>query len=162
MIHFALKCEPAGHGFDGWFRSNDDFERQKANALVVCPVCGSSAVSKALMKPAVGSGSGETRDAVPEAGQGAAAQPPAGEPASSGYANAEVAKAFAQLQAIAREVRAKADYVGPKFAEEARKIHYGESDARQIYGEASRKEVESLSEEGIAAIPLPPLPEDKN
>ena len=63
---------------------------------------------------------------------------------------------------MAREVRAKADYVGPNFAEEARRIHYGEADERRIYGEASPVEVKGLMEEGIAALPLPPLPEDKN
>lgn len=153
MISFALRCEPQGHGFDGWFRSGDDFEAQAKRGLVACPVCGSTEIGKALMRPSIGKGGGADQDT----GATAAATPPGG-----GYVNAEAAKAFARLQEMARELRAKADYVGPRFAEEARRIHYGESEARQIYGEASPAEVKGLSEEGIAALPLPSLPEDKN
>jgi hypothetical protein len=150
VISFALRCEPRGHGFDGWFRSGDDFETQADKGLVECPVCGSTEIAKALMRPSIG--------------KGAAASGEAHAPISAGggYANAEAAKAFARLQAMARELRAKADYVGPRFAEEARRIHYGESEARQIYGEALPAEVKGLGEEGIAALPLPALPEDKN
>ncbi|WP_102960949.1 DUF1178 family protein [Mangrovicella endophytica] len=150
MITFALRCEPAGHGFDGWFRSSADFERQQDSHLVECPVCGSHQVAKALMAPAVSTAvatavSGSDRPQVP-----------------ASYTAGEAAEAFAKLQALAREVRQKADYVGPRFAEEARRIHYGESEARQIYGEATPSEVGKLAEEGIAALPLPPLPEDAN
>lgn len=137
MIHFALRCEAAGHAFDGWFRSGDDFEGQARRGLVSCPVCGTTSVGKALMRPAVAG----TRE-VPSP--------------------AQVAKIAEALQRMGREVRANADYVGPNFAEEARRIHYGEADERRIYGEASPVEVKGLMEEGIAALPLPPLPEDKN
>ncbi|NDV88686.1 DUF1178 family protein [Aurantimonas aggregata] len=153
MISFALRCEPHGHGFDGWFRSGEDFEAQAERKLVECPVCGTTDVAKALMRPAIGKGgkasaAGDPMQAAPAPG--------------GGYVNAEAAKVYAKLQEMARELRAKADYVGPRFAEEARRIHYGESEARQIYGEASPSEVKGLSEEGIAALPLPSLPEDKN
>ena len=153
MISFALRCRPAAHAFDGWFRSGEDFERQASAGLLECPICGASDVSKALMKPAVAA------SAKMKAPGAVAWEPsqPVGE-----FANAEAAKAIAKLQAMARELRAKSDYVGPKFAEEARRIHYGESEHRQIYGEASAREVKGLSEEGIAAFPLPGLPEDKN
>ncbi|WP_206456063.1 DUF1178 family protein [Aurantimonas marina] len=156
MISFALRCHPAAHEFDGWFRSGADFERQASAGLLACPICGSSHVSKALMKPAVATSAKTT---APEASTGEAGEPaePAGE-----FANAEAAKAIARLQAMARELRARSDYVGPKFAEEARRIHYGETQHRQIYGEASTQDVEGLREEGIAAFPLPALPEDKN
>jgi len=156
VISFALRCRPAAHAFDGWFRSGEDFERQASAGLLECPICGASDVSKALMKPAVAT-SAKTK--APAASTGDAREPsqPAGE-----FVNAEAAKAIAKLQAMARELRAKSDYVGPKFAEEARRIHYGESEHRQIYGEASAREVKGLSEEGIAAFPLPGLPEDKN
>ena len=137
MITFALRCEPEGHAFDGWFRSSADFESQNERHLVGCPVCGTTAVEKALMRPAV---SGTRREA-------SAPDP---------------AKMMAALQQMTREARAKADYVGPGFAEEARRIHYGEVQPRQIYGEASPPEVKGLVEEGIAVLPLPPLPEDKN
>ncbi|MBB4005737.1 DUF1178 family protein [Aurantimonas endophytica] len=153
MISFALRCEPHGHGFDGWFRSGEDFDAQAERRLVECPVCGSTDVAKALMRPALGKGG----KASVAGDQAQTAMAPGG-----GYVNAEAAKVFAKLQEMARELRAKADYVGPRFAEEARRIHYGETEARQIYGEASPAEVKGLGEEGIAALPLPPLPEDKN
>lgn len=149
MIHYSLRCEPAGHGFDGWFRSGADFEAQAARGLLECPVCGATTVAKALMRPAV---STSERALAPAPREGSAA---AGMPS-------EVAEAFRRLQELAREVRAKADYVGGDFAEEARRIHYGEAEERQIYGEASGGDVRQLLDEGIAAIPLPPLPEDKN
>lgn len=145
MIHYSLRCEPAGHGFDGWFRSSADFEAQAARGFLECPVCGATVVSKALMRPAV-----STSESRPAEGAAAAGVP------------SEVAEAMARLQELAREVRAKADYVGNEFAEEARRIHYGEAEERQIYGEASGGDVRALMEEGITAIPLPPLPEDKN
>lgn len=136
MIRFALRCEPEGHGFDGWFRSGDDFETQTARDLVACPTCGSVAVGKGLMRPAVAT---------------------AGKPDAM---RAEARKAMETLQQMSRDVRARADYVGEAFAEEARRIHYGEAEARRIYGEASLPDVQGLAEEGIAAVPLPPLPED--
>lgn len=156
MISFALRCHPAAHAFDGWFRSGEDFDRQASAGLLACPICGSSDVSKALMKPAVAT-SAKTEASDASTGETGEPAQPVGE-----FANAEAAKAIARLQAMARELRAKSDYVGPKFAEEARRIHYGESEHRQIYGEASTQEVEGLHEEGIAAFPLPALPEDKN
>ncbi len=148
MIHYSLRCEPAGHGFDGWFRSGADFEAQAARGFLECPVCGAKDVSKALMRPAVST----SERALSRPSEGAAA---VGVPS-------EVSEAMARLQELAREVRAKADYVGNEFAEEARRIHYGEAEERQIYGEASGGDVRALMEEGITAIPLPPLPEDKN
>ena len=179
MIHFALRCRPVGHDFDGWFRSNDDFDRQAVAGLVECPVCGTSDVAKALMRPAIATGSPERHagaaraEALAEtagerggASAGSAPVAPAAAPqapqtlANLSAAHPEVAKAFAALQEISRKVRAEADYVGTKFAEEARRIHYGESEARQIYGEASKKDVEGLQEEGITALMLMPLPED--
>lgn len=138
MITFALRCEPEGHGFDGWFRSSEDFETQTATGLVACPSCGSVTVAKSLMRPAVTTSKGST--ASPE----------------------DAARAIVALQEVAREARATADYVGPNFAEEARRIHYGEADERRIFGEASLPEVKGLIEEGIGVLPLPPLPEDKN
>ncbi|MBO0661965.1 DUF1178 family protein [Jiella sp. MQZ9-1] len=172
MIHFDLRCRSCGHGFDGWFRSSEDFDRQISARLVACPLCQAEDVEKALMRPAIAKGGAAHRDAPREAADGPAGAP-AGAAGSAGapvapttLANVpaphpEIAKAFAVLQEISRKVRAEADYVGGKFADEARRIHYGESDARQIYGEASHKEVESLAEEGITAVPLMPLPEDK-
>ncbi len=148
MIRFALRCEPAGHGFEGWFRSNEDFEAQAARGLLQCPACGASAVAKALMRPAVATS--DRSPASRNVTSVAAGAPP------------EAVDALRQLQALAREIRSQADYVGDGFAEEARRIHYGESEERRIWGEASKGEVRSLMEEGITALPLPFLPEDRN
>ena len=151
MIHYALRCESAGHGFDGWFRSGEDFDRQSALGLLECPVCGTASVAKALMRPAVtASRDGPPGVARPAETTAVAPPPP------------EMLAMIQRMQEMAREVRAKADYVGPNFAEEARRSHYGESEERRIYGEATPPQVRGLLEEGIAALPLPALPEDKN
>ncbi|WP_061931496.1 DUF1178 family protein [Aureimonas sp. AU22] len=147
MIRYALKCRGCGHGFDGWFRSSADFDTQGARGLLTCPVCDGHGVDKALMSPAVAA-----------APQGPASPGGVVTSAPSG----EAAALFRQLQDLARKVRSEGTYVGAAFAEEARRIHHGEAEGRQIYGEASGHEVRSLLEEGIAALPLPPLPEDKN
>lgn len=150
MIRFALRCR-SGHGFDGWFRSGDDFERQAASDLVSCPECGSTAVGKALMRPSIAR--------APEPSAPAPAEPKG---AVGGVPPEKAAEIMTQLQAISRELRAGADYVGGGFAEEARRIHFGEAQARRIYGEATGAEIRALGEDGIAAVPLPPLPEDRH
>ena len=185
MISFALRCDLHSHGFDGWFRSGDDFERQAAAHLVTCPVCGTTGVSKALMRPAIGKGAtvtrdGEHREAAADAASASDVSKPDGSDASSptgaatpgnvvsgqtgiaGVASGPAAAMIAKLQSMTRELRASSDYVGPRFAEEARRIHFGETPHRSIYGEASKAEVEKLSDEGITAFPLPSLPEDAN
>jgi len=148
MIRFALRCREAGHGFEGWFRSGEDYESQAGRGLLSCPACGSAAIEKALMRPAVA--------------MAPSAETPAAPSATANNAPPEFVEAIAKLQEMARRVRAEAHYVGPGFAEEARRIHYGEVEERRIYGEASGEEVRSLHEEGITALPLPPLPEDAN
>ena len=146
MIRYALRCESEGHEFDGWFRSSAEFDRQVAADFLECPVCGSTDVVKALMRPAVAASDRATACETSMT----VANPP------------ELAELYRKMQEVARDVRAKADYVGPAFAEEARRIHHGEAKERQIYGEATGTEVRSLLEDGIAAVPLPPLPEDQN
>ena len=141
MIRFSLHCD-SDHEFEGWFRSNDDFETQVKRGFVECPHCGSKKVGKALMAPAVSTG--RKRETMALA---------MGE---------EQRKMLAALKELSEKVRANADYVGDKFAEEARKIHFGETEARGIYGEASRDEVVGLLEDGVEILPLPVLPEDKN
>ena len=141
MIRFALHCDRA-HEFEGWFRNNDDYVQQNGRGLVECPVCGSAKVEKALMAPAVSTG--RKREQVALA------------------VTAEQRRMMTELKAIAEKVRANADYVGDKFAEEARKIHFGETEARGIYGEATGEEVKSLAEDGVSFMPLPVVPEDRN
>ena len=141
MIRFALICEHE-HEFEGWFRSNDDFDTQKKRGFVDCPSCGSHKVQKALMAPAVSTARKQETIAL-----------------AMGEAQKQ---ALAQLKAMAEKVRENADYVGDKFAEEARKIHFGERDARGIYGEATLDEAKSLAEDGIDFMPIPSFPEDRN
>lgn len=141
MIRFSLSCDH-DHEFDGWFRNGDDFETQLKRGFVSCPVCHSAKVGKTLMAPAVSTG--RKRETMALA---------IGE---------EQRKALAQLKAIAEKVRENADYVGDKFAEEARKIHFGETDARGIYGEATVEEAKGLIEDGVEFVPLPTFPDDRN
>lgn len=141
MIRFSLVCEQE-HEFEAWFRSNDDFETQKKRGFVDCPTCGSHRVEKALMAPAVSTG--RKREKIELA---------MGE---------EQRNALAELKALARKVRENADYVGDKFAEEARKIHFGEIEPRGIYGEATLDEAKSLAEDGVGFMPIPVFPDDRN
>ena len=141
MIRFSLSCDN-DHGFDGWFRNGDDFEAQKKRGLVSCPVCQSAKVEKALMAPSVSTGRGREKMALAMGEQ--------------------QRKALAKLKAMAEEAKKNADYVGDKFAEEARKIHFGEAEARGIYGEATADEARGLVEDGVEFVPLPTFPDDTN
>ena len=141
MIRFSLICERE-HEFEGWFRSNDDFETQKKRGFVDCPTCGSRKVDKALMAPAISTGAKQEKIAL-----------------AMGEAQRQ---ALAQLRALSRKIRENADYVGDRFAEEARRIHFGESEPRGIYGEATSEEVRGLIEDGVDFMPIPMLPEDRN
>ncbi|MCX2699204.1 MULTISPECIES: DUF1178 family protein [Ochrobactrum] len=141
MIRFSLHCDH-GHEFEGWFRDNADFDRQSERKLVSCPVCNSPEIRKSLMAPAVSTSRSKEQVAI-----------------ALGEAQKQ---ALEQMRALSRKVRENADYVGDKFAEEARKIHFGETEARGIYGEASKEDVHSLIEDGVDVMPLPVFPEDKN
>jgi hypothetical protein len=140
MIRFALVCAQ-GHDFDAWFGSGDAYEDQVKARAVACPSCGSAEVKKAPMAPAVKRGHTE----------------PAGPRDLT-----ERKKAYALLKDFRAHLEAHAEHVGAAFPEEARKMHYGEAEARSIYGEASLEEARALREEGILAVPLPILPEDQN
>jgi len=141
VIRFSLVCEK-DHEFEAWFRSNDDFDTQSKRGFVECPACGSKKVGKALMAPSVSTGRKKEQIA---------------------FAMGEAQKqALAQLKAMATKVRENADYVGDKFAEEARKIHFGETEARGIYGEATLDEARSLAEDGVEFMPIPVFPDDQN
>jgi hypothetical protein len=141
MIRFSLRCENA-HDFDGWFRSNEDFDAQNGRGLVTCPACQSAHVEKALMAPAVSTARGQEKIALAVGDQ--------------------QKRVLAKLKELSETVRENADYVGDRFAEEARKIHFGESDPRGIYGEATREEARELLEEGVEFMPLPLFPDDRN
>ncbi|NNF78965.1 MAG: DUF1178 family protein [Rhizobiales bacterium] len=146
MIRYDLKCAQ-GHGFDGWFSDSASFDKQADAGIVECPVCGTCDVQKALMAPGIPAKSNKKPEAQP------VMQNAAGTPA------AELTQMIRKLR---KHVEENSEYVGPRFAEEARKIHYEESEARGIYGEASLEEARELNEEGIDVQPLPLLPEEHN
>lgn len=137
-----LQCSHA-HGFEGWFGSEDDFRDQLARGLVECPLCGDTEVSKLPSAPRLNLGA--TEPPAP-----AAAAPRKQEVMSA--PNPELQAAWMQL---VKQVMAHTEDVGENFAEEARKIHYGESEDRAIRGQASKEETQALLEEGINVLPLP-------
>jgi hypothetical protein len=132
MIRFALRCA-AGHEFEGWFRNGDGFEDQQKAGEIACPHCGDTGVEKALMAPAIG----RSRDGRPP------------------ISPAQLRTALVELR---RQVETNCDYVGERFAEEARRIHYGEVDAHGIYGEATNEESRELVDEGIQVGRIPWVP----
>ena len=169
MIRYQLVCSH-NHTFEAWFASSEAFDKQASANLVACPTCGDTTVRKAIMAPNVSpqtrrrgsvTDSAESdRPVVDEGEQGVSAPVPAA--MANAEAVAEAAKAVAFMRAVRSAVEKNAEHVGPRFAEEARKIHYGETDAKPIYGEATRNEATELVEEGIEFMPLPVLPEDRN
>jgi hypothetical protein len=161
VIRYALRCEK-GHGFEAWFRGFDDFERQREGGLIACPACGNARVEKALMAPSVATS--RAREARAEAVGAPASEPAAADAPAVAVAatSSHQAELIARLRELKAQLTASADNVGRAFPEEARKIHYGDAEARGIYGEASGEEVRELVDEGIAVMPLPVLPEERN
>lgn len=141
MIRYALQCE-AAHAFDSWFRDSDAFDAQVSAGQLNCPICGSRSIVKQIMAPAVA-----VHDQEPQ---------PVVAPGSKDHEIRAILRAFRQ------HLEANAENVGAEFADEARKIHYGETDERAIYGVTSPDEARALGEEGIEVLPVPVLPDDLN
>lgn len=134
MIKYRLICGH-GHEFEGWFQSSATFETQAETQQIRCLSCGSTGVTKAMMAPRIGAKS---------------------------TSNVTPADVVHWMKTVRDKVVANSEYVGARFAEEARKIHYEDADARGIYGEATAQEAADLCDEGIAVLPLPPVPEKLN
>lgn len=130
-----LQCSHS-HDFEGWFASEDDFQGQLGRGLVECPLCGDTAVSKMLSAPRLNLGAAEPQR-------------------SQEVTNAPDASMQAAWLKMVRHVMANTEDVGERFPEEARRIHYGEIEERNIRGQASAKETEALLDEGISVLPLP-------
>jgi hypothetical protein len=130
VIRYDLRCSN-GDEFDAWFGSIADYDKQAASGLIECPHCASTKIEKAPMAPAVRS-------------------------ARKQEARKERAVAMAMAAKVREHIKENFDYVGPNFAEEARKMHDGETQKRPIWGEATHEEAKALAEEGIPAAPLPP------
>lgn len=131
MILFKLRCAH-DHHFEGWFKDNATYDAQAAAGEIACPICGDTNVGKGIMAPRLNKATGQSLDA-----QGAAL---------------EMRRMLVELR---QQVERNCDYVGDRFADEARKIHYGDVEERAIYGEASAEQTAELEEEGIAVARLP-------
>ncbi len=184
MIKYQLVCDQ-NHEFEGWFQGSDAFNEQAANGLIRCPFCDSDRVKRALMTPNLASpkrrksASPRPTDQQPAAGAAAStpatsASLPSASPrfghTNNGHSGAQEVKQAEQLQAYTlalaelRQLRQKiikeCRDVGDNFAEEARKIHYGEAEAEGIYGQTTQDEREALKDEGIEIFDMPWAPTD--
>jgi hypothetical protein len=147
MIVFDLKC-PKDHVFEGWFADSEAFDQQVEAGEVACPVCGSVKIAKALMAPNVATRSSAAKGAESASGT-----------VSLAKHKEEAGKVMAMMRAVKDHVEKNFDDVGTKFADEARKIHYGETEKRNIYGKATREDAKSLREEGVEFGELPDVPD---
>ena len=161
MIRYALACDK-GHQFESWFANSAAYDKQAKRSLVACPHCGSTKVEKAIMAPRL---SGARKRKAPAE----APMPDAATPAAAPETSAPVAMMTPQEQELRGKLKElrdhltkNADDVGTKFPEEARKMHYGETEHRSIYGVASADDAKELAEEGIEFHPLPMLPDERN
>ena len=142
MIVFDLRCG-GGHVFEAWFGSSGDYEDQKARSLLACPLCGDAAVEKAIMAPNVAAkGNSRSEPAVPMAVPNT--PPPA-----------DVKAALTALAKVQAAMLEKSQWVGRKFADQARAMHLGEADHTPIHGQVSSDQAQALIEEGVPVSPLP-------
>jgi hypothetical protein len=137
VIAYNLSCA-RGHEFEGWFKDSTAYDQQECDGSLVCPLCGDSKIRKAIMAPSLAKGESKAAARVDQL-------------ALRQYATG-----------LRNFIREHAEYVGPRFAEEARKIHYGEADERDIYGESTVSEVKELIDEGIEVAPIPADPDEMN
>lgn len=147
MIRYDLICDN-GHAFDGWFSGSAAYDAQVADGLINCSVCGSVSVEKQLMAPGIPTKS-NARAETPKKMIAGAVDP-------------KTQMMLKMMREMRKSVAENAEYVGDRFAEVARQIHYDETEKRGIYGEATQDDARALIEEGIEVHPLPVLPEDGN
>jgi hypothetical protein len=162
MIRYTLVCE-RGHAFESWFADSAAYDRQSKRKLVACPHCGSTKVDKAIMAPRLATS--KKRKGLMEAPTAAEALAPTAAPAAPApvaMISPQEQEVRAKLKELRDHLTKNADNVGPKFPEEARKMHYGEIELRSIYGVASPEEANELAEEGIDFHALPVLPDEQN
>jgi hypothetical protein len=162
VIHYSLHCA-SGHDFEAWFRSSDDYGQQAAGKLVHCPVCASDQVEKSLMAPTIvtaRTSQGRPPEAIADTTPSTAVEVATPPPLDA--MPPEMHDMVARLRELKARLIENSEHVGTGFAEEARKIHYGEAPARPVHGEATLDDARALIEEGIDILPLPPLPEEFN
>jgi hypothetical protein len=161
MIRYALVCEK-GHAFESWFADSAAYDKQVKRKLVTCPQCGSAKIEKAIMAPRLSGAKKRAAHVEAPAEAPAAAPEQAQEKAPVAMISPQEQEFRAKLKELREHLTKNADHVGAKFPEEARKMHYGETEHRSIYGEASPEEAQRLAEEGIEFHPLPILPDERN
>jgi hypothetical protein len=165
MIRYNLVCERA-HEFESWFANSAAYDKQAKRGMVECPACGSTKVEKAIMAPRLARSDAEASPAVPMPPVPHLPLPQLPVPMPANAPLAVMSPPERELRKKLKELREhitkNADYVGARFPEQARKIHYGETEHRSIYGEASPDEAKELHEEGIEFHPLPILPDEFN
>lgn len=161
MIRYALICQQ-GHQFESWFQDSAAYDKQAKRGLVTCPQCGSAKVEKAIMAPRLSTTAKKRRMSIEAPATATDAPTAAPAPAPVAMISPQEREIRAKLKELRDHLTKNADNVGPKFPEEARKMHYGEIEHRSIYGVASPEEAKELSEEGIEFHPLPMLPDERN
>lgn len=167
MIKYQLICEMT-HEFEGWFQTSTAFDEQNNAGFVTCPVCDSAKIRRALMTPNIASpkrrGDPVTIEAPPQISAAPSAatsspqKPVPTSPPKAAMTAAAFGEAMAQLRQLQRKIKAECRDVGTDFAAEARKIHYGDSPAENIYGQSTAEEREQLADEGIDVVAMPWLP----
>ncbi|OZI59623.1 DUF1178 family protein [Bordetella genomosp. 11] len=149
MKVFDLQCDDQGHLFEGWFASHENYDEQQARGLVSCPMCGTNKVSKRLSAPRLNVSHLKAPQTAPQAPGAESGNPPM-----------DMARLQATLLKQVRDMVRKAENVGPRFAEEARRIHDGEADERPIRGTSTPEERQALAEDGIDFMALPDIFDD--
>jgi hypothetical protein len=157
MIRYTLVCDKK-HEFESWFADSAAYDKQAKRSLVICPQCGSSKVEKAIMAPQLANTKKRSKTVV----SSAASAPAPAESAPVAMLSPQEKELRAKLKEIRDHLTRNSEHVGPKFSEEARKMHYGEIEHRSIYGEASPEQAKELAEEGVEFHPLPVLPDERN
>jgi len=158
VILYSLVCHK-GHDFESWFANSAAYDKQVKRGLVSCPLCGSAKVEKAIMAPRLARKDKSTPILAPAEDSAPAA---AEAPTPVAMISPQEREFRKRLKELRDHLTANADNVGKKFPEEARKMHYGETEHRSIYGEASPQEAKELLDEGVELHPLPVLPDDRN
>jgi len=163
MIKYALACDQ-GHTFESWFADSAAYDKQARRKLIACPHCGSAKVEKAIMAPRLSATTKKGRAPIAVPAETPPAAVPAGPstPAPVAMISPQEMEIRAKLKELREHLTKNAADVGQKFPEEARKMHYGETEHRSIYGVASPEEAKDLAEEGIEFHPLPILPDERN
>jgi hypothetical protein len=158
MIRYTLVCDKR-HEFESWFTNSSAYDKQAKRGLVTCPLCGSAKVEKALMTPRLARADATSKQEAPPADDAPVA---AKSPTPVAIISPQEQEFRQKLRELRDHLVKNAENVGPRFPEEARKMHYGEAEHRSIYGVASPKDAKALHEEGIEFSPLPVLPDERN